>query len=173
MLFVTTVAPWPRAVEFVPEAMVLLPNDVAFIAEASDELPIATVSLAVALVSLPNAVAILPDAKVFAPTKVAFEEPPTVTPFTSILELKVLVPAMVWLVVSLTKSLADVLTALVTKAVVASCVVLVPAVAVGAKGVPVKVGEAIFAFKFKASAFVFTCASKSSVASTRDVEVLI
>ena len=32
--------------------------------------------------------------------------------------------------------------ALVTKAVVANCVVLVPAAAVGAAGVPVKVGEA-------------------------------
>jgi hypothetical protein len=33
-------------------------------------------------------------------------------------------------------------TAAVTKAVVAICVVLVPAVAVGARGVPVRLGEA-------------------------------
>ena len=38
--------------------------------------------------------------------------------------------------------LALVLTAVVTKAVVATCVVFVPAVAVGAAGVPVNVGEA-------------------------------
>ena len=43
----------------------------------------------------------------------------------------------------------------VTKAVVASCVVLVPADAVGAAGVPVKVGPAIFAFKAKASNTAF------------------
>ena len=37
-----------------------------------------------------------------------------------------------------------------TKAVVAIWVVLVPAVAVGATGVPVNVGELLFAFKFNA-----------------------
>jgi hypothetical protein len=37
-----------------------------------------------------------------------------------------------------------------TKAVVAICVVSVPAAAVGAAGVPVKVGEAIFAFELTA-----------------------
>ena len=38
----------------------------------------------------------------------------------------------------------------VTNAVVASCVVLVPAAAVGAAGTPVKVGLAKFAFKLSA-----------------------
>jgi hypothetical protein len=38
----------------------------------------------------------------------------------------------------------------VTKAVVAICVVLVPGVAVGAAGTPVKVGLAMFAFRFAA-----------------------
>ena len=62
-------------------------------------------------------------------------------------ELNVLLPAMVWSVVRSTK-LPDVavLTAVVTKAVVAIAVELSPAVAVGAKGVPVSVGETIFAF---------------------------
>ena len=41
-------------------------------------------------------------------------------------------------------------TAEVTNAVVASCVVFVPAVAVGASGVPVRVGDARVAFKSKA-----------------------
>lgn len=41
-------------------------------------------------------------------------------------------------------------TAVLTKAVVAICVVEAPAVAVGAAGVPVKVGEARFAFNAKA-----------------------
>ena len=40
-------------------------------------------------------------------------------------------------------------TAAVTNAVVASCVVFVPGEAVGANGIPVKVGLAILAFKFK------------------------
>ena len=39
-------------------------------------------------------------------------------------------------------------TAVVTNAVVANCVLLSPAVAVGADGVPVNVGPAIFAFRF-------------------------
>lgn len=38
-----------------------------------------------------------------------------------------------------------------TKAVVAICVVLVPAGAVGAVGVPVKAGELIFAFRSKSA----------------------
>ena len=42
-------------------------------------------------------------------------------------------------------------TAVVTKAVVANCVVLVPALAVGAAGVPVKVGLAIFALADKST----------------------
>jgi hypothetical protein len=46
-----------------------------------------------------------------------------------------------------------------TKAVVASCVVLVAAVAVGAAGVPVKVGEAIGAFRMS------TAVTKAVVAS--------
>jgi hypothetical protein len=50
-------------------------------------------------------------------------------------------------------------TAAVTKAVVASCVVLVPAVAVGAAGVPVKVGEAIGALRMS------TAVTKAVVAS--------
>ena len=40
------------------------------------------------------------------------------------------------------------LSAVVTKAVVANCVVLVPAAAVSADGIPVNVGEAIFALAF-------------------------
>ena len=38
-----------------------------------------------------------------------------------------------------------------TKAVVAICVVLVPAGAVGAVGVPVRAGELIFAFRSKSA----------------------
>ena len=45
-----------------------------------------------------------------------------------------------------------------TNSVVANCVLLVPLLAVGAKGVPVKVGEARFAFKFKEA----SVASKSA-----------
>ena len=45
------------------------------------------------------------------------------------------------------------LSAVVTKAVVANCVVFVPAAAVGAAGTPVRVGEAIFAFNAKAVVF--------------------
>lgn len=60
-------------------------------------------------------------------------------------------------------------TAAVTKAVVANCVVLVPGEAVGAAGMPVNVGEAIFAFKAKAIA---SCALVLKAAKAHVLEAI-
>ena len=64
------------------------------------------------------------------------------------------------------------LTAEITKAVVASCVVFVPAVAVGAAGIPVNVGDASGAFKASLP-FIFCTACKilSAAATIPEPEV--
>jgi hypothetical protein len=64
--------------------------------------------------------------------------------------------------------------AVLTNAVVASWVVLVPAAAVGATGVPVKVGEAVFALALSCvwTAEVTPARNPSSAAVTVDTETL-
>ena len=62
---------------------------------------------------------------------------PTVRLLINASLLKVFVPAIVWLLVKSTNAAV----AAFTKAVVATCVSFVPAEAVGARGIPVKVGE--------------------------------
>jgi hypothetical protein len=63
---------------------------------------------------------------------------PTVRLLINASLLKVFIPAIVWLLVKSTNAAVVAF----TKAVVAICVSFVPAEAVGARGIPVKVGEA-------------------------------
>ena len=71
-----------------------------------------------------------------------------------------------WIFVDVSVHFAATFTSPCTNAVVANCVVFVPAVAVGAVGVPVKVGESMFAFK---SNWLFTTTWLLSVAGLAEI----
>jgi hypothetical protein len=65
--------------------------------------------------------------------------------------VNVLLVRLIVLLVSVAVAVLSATSAAVTKAVVASWVVLVPATAVGAKGVPVKVGDTVSALVLTAT----------------------